>query len=252
MTDEELGTESTEEQTEATDSPSPDTPSLVSPGEASAPPFDPDALASKTADLLRPMIEKEVARSFQSGKDVRYSSVEKIHSYLEAAGGDVGKATRDMKLDEIYERLDSEDAAGPASQGSETNQAFMEARTGQLLRDAGIDFKDPDYLMLSAQYAGRITDPNQWLAVVEGFTGTRQTNQAKQENIPGAAAASEGGTVLSAGGDEDIESLDAELNRLIALPATAETMAARSEIRKKLTAQHDAQGVLNNVSFDRN
>ena len=249
MTDEEVKQEQTEETTEATDSPSPSTPSLVSPGEASAPPFDADALASKTADLLRPMIEQEVSRTFQSGKDKRYANVELISKYLENAGGDVAKAARDMKLDEIYERLDSDGAAGAAPQGSESNQAFMEARTAQLLSGVGIDFEDPDYKMLVAQYGGRITNPEQWIGVVEAFTGQRQNKQAKQENIPGAAAASEGGNVITAEGDEDIESLTQELTRLQALPANAETMAKRKEVRLRLTAQQDKMGLLDNVHF---
>ena len=253
MADEEGKLESTQEQPEAEESPTPSVPSVVSgdtqPSETQ---FDPDALASKTAEKLRPMIQEEVARSFQSGKDVRYASVEKIHSYLEAAGGDVAKATRDMKLDEIYERLDSEGEVGAYTPGSGSDEAFMEARTGQLLRDAGIDFEDPDYKMLVAQYGGRVTDANQWISVVEGFTATRQSKRAKQENIPGAAAASEGGNVISAEDDKDIETLTQELNKLQALPATAETMEKRKELRKRLSAQQDKIGLLDNVKFDSN
>lgn len=252
MADEEKVKESTEEQQEDTGSPSPKTPSLVSPGEASAPTFDSDALASATAEKLRPMIQEEVSRSFQSGKDRRFADVELISQYLQNAGGDVAKAARDMKLDEIYESLNSDGAAGTATQGSESSNAYMEARTEQLLAGAGMTFEDPDYKMLQAQYEGRITDPEQWISVVEGFTGQRQTKKAKQENIPGAAAASETGTVVAAEGDEDIESLTQELARLQALPKqTAETMAARKEVRARLTAQHDRQGVLDSVTFDK-
>jgi len=253
MADEVENLESTQEQPEAEESPTPSVPSVVSgdtqPSETQ---FDPDALASKTAELLRPMIEQEVSRTFQSGKDRRFADVELISKYLKEAGGDVSKAARDMKLDEIYESLGSEGEVGTYTPGSGSDEAFMEARTGQLLRDAGIDFEDPDYKMLVAQYGGRVTDPNQWLAVVEGFTATRQTKRAKQENIPGAAAASEGGNVLSAGGDEDIETLTQELNKLQALPATAETMAKRKELRQRLSAQQDSTGLLNQVTFDSN
>ena len=251
MAEEDPKLEPTTEPTEPTDPPSPSTPSLVSPGEVSEPTFDADALASKTADLLRPMIEQEVSRTFQSGKDKRYANVELISKYLENAGGDVSKAARDMKLDEIYERLDSDGADGTAAQGSESNQAYMEARTAQLLNDAGIDFEDPDYKMLTAQYGGRITNPEQWIGVVEAFTGQRQNKQAKQENIPGAAAAIEGGNVITAEGDEDIESLTQELATLQAQPATAESMALRTELRKRLTALQDKAGVLQNVRFTR-
>ncbi len=253
MADEVENLESTQEKPEAEESPTPSVPSVVSGDtQPSASQFDPDALASKTAEKLRPVIQEEVARTFQSAKDVRYSSVEKIHAYLEAAGGDVAKATRDMKLDEIYERLDSEGEVGAYTPGSESDEAFMEARTGQLLRDAGIDFEDPDYKMLVAQYGGRVTDPGQWISVVEGFTAQRQDKRAKQENIPGAAAASESGTVISVEGDEDIETLTQELDKLMALPATAETMAQRKELQEKLSAQQDRIGLLDNVRFDSN
>ena len=207
-------------------------------------------IASATAEKLRPMIQEEVARTFQSGKDVRYASVEKIHKYLQAADGDVDKATRDMKLDEIYDALGSEAAAGTAAQGSDSDTKFATAQTQLALERTGIPFDDPAYVSFMAQYG--TLPAEQWIPIADKWADQEGAKRAKQGNIPVAAAASEGGTVLSAAGDEDIESLDAELNRLIALPATAETMAARSEIRKKLTAQHDAQGTLGNVSFDRN
>ena len=251
MADEVENLESTQEQPEVEESPTPSVPSVVSGDtQPSEPQFDPDALASKTAELLRPMIEQEVSRTFQSGKDRRFADVELISKYLKEAGGDVAKAARDMKLDEIYDSLGSKGEVGAYTPGSESNEAYMEARTGQLLRDAGIDFEDPDYKMLVAQYGGRVTDPSQWISVVEGFTATRQSKKAKQENIPGAAAASEGGTVISAEGDEDIEALNQELRKLQALPATAETMAKRKELREKLSAQQDEMGLLTNITFD--
>ena len=246
MAEEELGTDATEEQSEATEQPSPSTPSLVSPAEASAPTFDTDALVEKLSGVL----DEKISRTFQSAKDRRFADVELISKYLQEAGGDVSKATRDMKLDEIYERLGSDGAAGPAAQGDESNQAYMEARTAQLLSGVGIDFEDPDYKMLVAQYGGRITNPDQWIGVVEAFTGQRQNKQAKQELVSPAAAASESGKVITAEGDEDIESLTQELTKLMAQPATAETMKARAELRQRLSAQQDKIGLLQNVRFD--
>lgn len=243
--DEVLESESEAQEEAGQPTPPPSIPSIDEQPSAQSP--NVEDIASKTADLLRPMIQEEVARTFQSGKDVRYSSVEKIHAYLEAAGGDVAKATRDMKLDEIYERLDSEDEVGAYTPGSDSNAAYAQAKTQQLLERAGIDFEDADYKMLVAQYGGRVTDPNQWVDVVKGFVDQRQDKKAKQEQIPGAAAASEGGTVISAEGDEDIEALTQELTKLQALPATAETMAKRKELRQRLSAQQDKMGLLQNI-----
>jgi flagellar motor switch/type III secretory pathway protein FliN len=193
------------------------------------------------------MIRQEVDRTFQSGKDVRYASVEKIHKYLEAADGDVGKATRDMKLDEIYERLDSEAAAGTAAQGSDSQEKFAQAKTQLALDDAGIPYDDPAYVLLVAQYGTLPAD--QWINIAETWAGQEKNKRAKQENIPGAAAASEGGTVISAEGDEDIESLAQELDKLMALPVpvSAETMVARKEVRQKLKARQDEAGLLDNI-----
>ncbi len=251
MADEKEQLDSAPDAPENEGSPTPSVPSVPSADKpTSAPLFDPDALVEKLTERLDRRVDEIVDSRFKSAKDRRFADVELISKYLQSADGDVAKAARDMKLDEIYEKLNSEGVDGTA-QGSESNQAFMEARTGQLLSDAGIDTEDPDYLMLVAQYGGRVTDPNQWLSVVEGFTATRQTKQAKQENIPGAAAASEGGNVLGAGGDEDIESLTEQLAKLQAQPATSETMAKRTEIRKRLVAEQDRLGILNNVTFDR-
>ena len=205
-------------------------------------------IASATAEKLRPMIKEEVARTFQSGKDVRFDSVEKIHKYLQDAGGDVAKATRDMKLDEIYERLDSNAAAGTAAQGSD-NEKYAQAQTQLALDDAGIPYDDPAYVSLVAQYG--TLPAEQWIDVARTWAGQQKDKRAKQENIPGAAAAaSESGKVITAEGDEDIESLTQELTKLMAQPATAETMKARAELRQRLSAQQDKIGLLQNVRFD--
>lgn len=207
-------------------------------------------IASATADKLRPFIQEEISRTFQSGKDVRFNSVERIHKYLEDAGGDVAKATRDMKLDEIYDTLGSEAAAGTVAQGSDSQTKFAEAKTQLALDDAGIAYDDPAYLLMVSQYGTLPAD--QWISVAETWAGQQKDKRAKQENIPGAAAASESGNVITAEGDEDIETLTQELNKLMAQPATAETMKARAELRLRLSAQQDKVGLLQNVQFDRN
>ena len=258
MTDEEKVTETEQEVQGEQASPTPSVPSVASAPDSSGPDFNADQFVSALSDprvraaaveALRP----EWTKDDQSTKDVRIQGltddVDTLKQYLTASGGNVDQAVREMRIDAILEG--NAPPAGGTAGGNETNQAFMEARTAQLLGDAGVDFEDPDYKMLVAQYGGRVTDPNQWLAVVEGFTATRTTNRAKQENIPGAAAASEGGNVLGTGGDEDIETLTAQLAKLQAQPATAETMAQRSELRKRLTAEQDRLGLLDNVTFTR-
>jgi flagellar motor switch/type III secretory pathway protein FliN len=240
-----LESESEAQEETGSPTPPPSIPSIDEQPSAQSP--NVEDIASATAEKLRPMIRQEVDRTFQSGKDVRYASVEKIHKYLEAADGDVGKATRDMKLDEIYERLDSEAAAGTAAQGSDSQEKFAQAKTQLALDDAGIPYDDPAYVLLVAQYGTLPAD--QWINIAETWAGQEKNKRAKQENIPGAAAASEGGTVISVEGDEDIESLAQELDKLMALPVpvSAETMVARKEVRQKLKARQDEAGLLDNI-----
>lgn len=259
MADEKETRESAQEQSENEDSPSPAVPSVVS-GEKqpSGSRIDAELFVSALSDprvkaaaveALRPEWEKDDQRVKDKRIQGLTDDVARLKQYVNAAGGDVDRAIREMQIDDILEGRASP-ARGSAG-GNESSQAFMEARTAQLLSGAGIDFDDPDYKMLVAQYGGRVTDPNQWIGVVEGFVGSRQSKKAKQENIPPAAAASESGNVLGVEGDEDIESLTEQLNKLRAQRATPATMEQRTQIRKKLTALQDRMRLLENVRFTR-
>lgn len=60
------------------------------------------------------------------------------------------------------------------------------------------------------------------------------TKKAKQENIPEASAASEsGGVVGASGGTGTLAEIDAELDRLRALPPSQETMKKRTELSRQ-------------------
>ena len=236
MATEEKQQEQTEEQQETTEEPTLSTPSLVSPEQTSAPPFDVDQFMEK----LSGVIDEKVSRTFQSAKDRRFSNLEKMSSYLQAADGDVAKATKEWRNDELYERLvASDEADGSAPQGNESSQKYMEAKTKLRLEQAGIDFEDPRYVMLKEQYAGQITDPVQWNDIVElaveGWVG----KEAKSESISAATAVSEGGTAEVSAPEGDLEELTQELFELQQQRPTSETMAKRREVRKKIGVIHD-------------
>lgn len=83
----------------------------------------------------------------------------------------------------------------------------------------------------------------------EDIAYARRTKEAKQENIPPTAAASETGAVIGTTvGGEDVASITAELKSLQGKVASHEVMAKRKELRKRLEkAEGDVM-----VTFDRN
>lgn len=83
---------------------------------------------------------------------------------------------------------------------------------------AGISYQTPE-----ARAAAK-------LALAEQFT-----KQAKQEQIPAAASASEAGSVLNAGGDT-LEAIDEKLARLRQGTRTAQSMAAIKELNDEKDA----------------
>lgn len=173
--------------------------------------------------------------------------VVRLKSYIQATGGDVDRAVREMRIDDVLAGHTPVAASGLVDDGDESPKKFATAKTQLALDDAGIPYDDPAYMVLVSQYG--TLPAEQWINVAETWAGQQKDKRAKQENIPGAAAASEGGNVLASGGDEDIESLTEQLAKLQALPATAERMAERSALNKRLIAEQDRLGVLNNVTF---
>ncbi len=167
-------------------------------------------------DLLRPEWQKDD----QSIKDVRLDSqgksidsltsdVERLKSYIQATGGDVDRAVREMRIDDVLEGRTSAPASGLVDDGNESQKKFATAKTQLALDDAGIAYDDPAYLLLVSQYGTLPAD--QWINVAETWAGQQKDKRAKQENIPGAAAASEGGKTVPAV-DEEQDGLLGELN----------------------------------------
>lgn len=244
MTDKDTTPESTAEVSEQQAPPAPKLPSVPSTAAPSAAGLDAEALVAQLTERLSSVIDEKINRSFQSAKDRRFSDVERIHKYLQASGGDVAKATRDLQMDELYEQVTSGKAVGAAPAGNEGDKAYMEAKTAQLLQGAGIDFEDPDYKLLVAQYAGRISNPSQWTDVVQTFADQRVSKREKSERITGAAAVSEHGRSVVTPPDTELGALTAELAKLGAQRPTAEIMAKRRELRLKIGAIQDKMGLV--------
>lgn len=211
MTNEEQ-LESGQEVVEAQEQPSPAVPSVPSGVEqASAPSLDLDNLAEKVAGMVRAGLQEDVERQFQSTKDRRYASVEKIAAYLDTHGGDVEKATREMKMDELLAR----DSDSPSSVPGRTEEeiraeiaATFEATSKEILSGANIPFDDAEYNALVKEYADRIRNPEHWRTVVQALADRRRIQSERQEGVTPAASSSALGGTPPSGGDTDDELLE--------------------------------------------
>lgn len=202
--------ESGQEVQEVVEQPTP-TPSVPSGDkQTSAPEVNAEALVEQLVPLLTEQLRPEWEKADQSVKDKRLQGltddVERLKIYLSASGGDVDKAIREMKVDDL---LAGEPQSVVGATGNEV-QGAMEAISTMKLSAAGIPFEDTGYLALVGQY-GWIQNPEHWGSVLDTYIGTRVTKEAKQTGVTGAAVVSNiGGTVVS----EDADVLAAELDRL--------------------------------------
>jgi hypothetical protein len=230
--------ESGQEVQETTEQPTP-TPSVPSGDkQTSAPEVNAEALVEQLVPLLTEQLRPEWEKADQSVKDKRIAGltddVERLKVYLSASGGDVDKAVREMKVDDM---LSGESQPVVGATGNEV-QGAMEAISAMKLSAAGIDFEDPGYLALVGQY-GWIQTPEHWGAVLDAYIGTGKTKEAKQEGVTAAAVVGNiGATVVS----EDADEIAAELDRLQA-PGPNENgvthpdnIARRKELNAKLKA----------------
>lgn len=243
MTDEEKALESAQEPQEPQEAPLPEVPSGVSGDQPiSAPALDTDTLVDAVVAKLSPVLEEKISRTVQSTKDKRFSDLEKIKKLLDETGGNVSEASFRMQVDEIQEKLSSEPQAGTGG-WSESDTAFAQAQSAQLLQGAGIDFEDPEYKLLVAQYGGAISNPNQWVQVVQTFVDQKATKVAKQDVTP-AAAAGEPSRAAKPVDDSSLEELNQQLQDLMMQPASTEIMLKRKELRQKIAGHIDSlQGI---------
>ena len=208
MTDE-VKLESGPEEPEVQEQPTPEVPSVPSAVEQpSAPSLDADSLAAKVAEMVRKDLQQDIERQFQSTKDRRYASVEKIAAYLDAAGGDVEKATRELKVDEILAREGVSQSEVLGRTEDETAAAFT-AISEEILSGAGIAFDDPEYLAFVAKHNNKITTPESWRSVLQAHADRRRVQSQRQEGVTPAATPSSGGTVVQP--TDEQESLTQEL-----------------------------------------
>lgn len=199
---------------------------------ASVPEVDADALVER----LSAKIEELVDRKFQSAKDRRFADVEKIASYLKSAGGDVQKAAREMALDQFIEAQGRLHDASLGTVPSADNERVerMQARTAEILADAGIDSDDPGVAELAKRKVGSEAE---WYAQLARFTARRAKAGA---GVKASAVVQETGKPPSV--PEDEEAIAAELAALQAegfakgTLAKPENIQKRKELKDKLAA----------------
>ena len=205
--------ESGQEVVEAQEQPSPAVPSVPSGVEqASAPSLDLDNLAEKVAGMVREGLQVDIERGIQSTKDRRFADVEKIAAYLKDSGGDIEKATREMKVDEILARESGAPSPVLGRTEDETKAAFG-AISEEILSGADIAFDDPEYLAFVAKHNKKITTPEAWRSVLQSHADRRRIQSARQEGVTASAISSATGGASPAS-DDSYEGLANQLGAL--------------------------------------
>lgn len=180
--------------------------------------LDVETLAEKLAPHLADSLRPEWQKDDQSVKDRRIAGltddVDRLKSYIKQEGGDVDKAVREMQVDDMLAGRSESKVPGRTESGSSGLQAAMQAVSTEILSGAEIDFDDSEYVALTKQYAGRITNAEDWRAVAQAFADRRTTKAAKQAGVTDAATVGASGAV-SAVSSDDAEEVAAELDGLL-------------------------------------
>ena len=209
--------ESAQEIQEPVEQPIPPVPSVPSGVEPTSAP------KSEADDLAK--LEAVIDKRFQSFKDRRLSKVDEMAE----------------KLDQLLAQIDEPAEAPPqAVQGGTAtgDSAYMEAMSAQLLDSAGIAYNDAEYSALAEQYAGRISNPEQWINVVREHVSKRSSKEAKQASVTEAAVVVPGGSVAGAVSEGSVEDLASELEQIQmgerGSPFKPENQAKMQELAEKI------------------
>jgi len=180
------------------------------------------------------LIRSETAKAFQSGKDKRFKVLDQLgdtveamttfKQYLDAHGGDVNKASREMKLDQMI-------ASGQVSVGNARppeQETFDVDEAREIVKAHGVDYDDPAVVAwrktpeFPSHKAAR-------LALISALAGKSATPP------PPAGAATTvfaGGGRASADTGDQLDKLYTELSTLNADPVT--NAARRATVRNKI------------------
>lgn len=179
------------------------------------------------------LIRSETAKAFQSGKDKRFKVLDQLgdtvevmstfKQYLDAHGGDVNKASREMALDQMI-------ASGHGNSGTITNReqdTFDEAEAREIAKTHNVDYDDPAVMeWRKGEYPSHKAAR---LALNKAIAG-------KSQSTPSPAGAGttvfDGGGRASADTGEQLDKLYAELSNLNVDPVT--NAAKRATVRTKI------------------
>lgn len=208
------------------------TPTISSPstgqptsGQTGQPAFDYDALVDKL--MANPKFASSLTKTVQSVKDKRFSEFDRIKTYLDAHGGDVEKAKREMVLDEMVSQFGQE-IPGRVS-AVQTPQSDLQSKTADLLGEYGIKPDDPELIEMAKQpYA---TDFD-WLKDLSKLGARRLRGEAPP---PRSANLSTSGSSTPANSRQS-ETRDDKIARLTAEVATlrqVESLAPSDQLSAK-------------------
>jgi len=188
--------------------------------------FDVEAFEERFFSKLDEVLDDKVDARVKSIKDRRLNKLAKIDEILaavEASGGDPEKIRGKLETDEVLNRLEALEGAmrgagGTASvdgaQMSGAKQKEFEARTAEILEEAGIPLDDPEVLELKKS---PVASEGDWYRKITKLGVQR----AKQAGItPSAAVGDKGRPSIS---KSDQELLD-EIEELQASPFENEAL----------------------------
>lgn len=205
---------------------------------ASVQPSAEDALFDKLLARVKPEIEK----SFQSAKDKRFSTLDKLGGNADALlkladymkanpQADAQAAVREVQraavLDALVDgQLPSANSPAPVANRTTVDTSAIQKRATEVLTDAEIAFDDPEYTALVNKPHA---NPEAFIAEVEKL-GRRRLKQKFQ---PGAASNAGGGGSIPASSKSTL----ADKYKKEMLAARGQGMSKGQEIRDKFRAQ---------------
>lgn len=205
--------------------------------------FDADALAESVIEKLSPKIDNMVDARFKSGKDKRFAKVDEIASWVEAAGGDFNKIRGALTETELLGRIEALEAGSRGAGGAAPAMDTVEAKTAEILDEAGISYDDPVVTELSKKSYKTSDD---WYHAINREVAKR----VKQANISSAAAVAAPGKSVMVESGEDYESLAGKLGKLRG-KFDPESQKLRKEIQSKMESLEPEMTFVDETSFTR-
>ena len=192
--------------------------------------FDAESFRKQIVEVLTTELPKAVSslkdRRFDN-LDKSLSDVHQIKAYLDAAGGDVQRAAREIAVDRLIQ------SASPESSGRDNGQerqSRLQQKATDILSDAEIAPNDPLVTDWAAKTYASEAD------AVHALTRAVVKRGKQGRTVPGSAVIVEGGGQVSQP-PGDVDELTNKLNRAIASGNTSAISKADAELTEAIAGR---------------